>query len=374
MTTPLRKTLYIHGGMQKTGSTSIQVTLSETPTTRGYQFLFRENGNSGFYLRSMFDASFLGNVNEKGKGRAAGLQAFSDRIEKFLERPKQTFVISSEMICSAFGTASLTMLRDWFATKVDDIRVVIYVREPYGYIESLFQEQLKKRSVEFVNLARMSPSYQTWFSEVEDVFGADKVIYRHFSSGSLRNGDVVSDFIATTGLDIPEESVVRKNEGLSRRGVAVIANFNHQMASRTHSRDLRSTRWITRLATMLPGPKLRLSNELLAAAIRDSDEDIAWMESRLGCPLGHLNRKPAPDGITDLRQVLEIDDETRRWAVEVLGVPAQTADIAATLTERLSAAADAEDAAILRQTRRHFAVDDPQKAERRQERAAARRT
>ncbi|MBQ0959967.1 hypothetical protein KAK06_13520 [Ideonella sp. 4Y11] len=373
MTSTPRKTLFIHGGMQKTGSTSIQVTLSETPTTPLYQFLYRENGNSGYYLRSMFDASFTGNLNEKGKGRVAGLHNFGDRVEKFLDRPKSVFVISSEMIGSAFGTASLTMMRDWFAKKVDDMRVVLYVREPYGYIESLFQEQLKKRSVEFVNLARMSPPYKAWFTEVEDVFGAENVIYRHFSSAKLRNGDVVSDFIATTGLDLPESSIVRKNEGLSRRGVAVIANFNHQLASRTHSRDLQATRWITRLASQLPGPKLRLSNELLVEAVKGTAEDIAWMESRLGCPLGHLNRKPAPDGLTDLRQVLDLDEETRRWAVDVLGVSAQSSDIAATMTEKLQLAAQAEDASILRQTRRHFAVDDPDKAARREERAAARK-
>jgi hypothetical protein len=373
MTSPLRKTLYIHAGMQKTGSTSIQVTLSETPTTPGYQFLFRENGNSGYYLRTMFDASFQGNVNERGKARNAGIQAFSDRIEKFLLRPKPVFVISSEMICSAFGAASLGMLRDWFATKVDDIKVVIYVREPFGYIESLFQEQLKKRSVEFVKLSRMSPTYKSWFSEIEDVFGAENVIYRHFSSSSLRNGDVVSDFIATAGLDIQEESVVRKNEGLSRRGVAVVANFNHQLASRTHHRDMRASRWITRLASMLPGPKLRLSNELLIEAIRDSGEDIAWMEARLGCPLGHLNRKAAPDGIKDLNEVLALDEETRRWAVEVLGVSADSADFAAAMAARLQVASDAEDAVILRQTRRHFAADDAERAARREARAATRR-
>lgn len=373
MTSPQRKTLYIHGGMQKTGSTSIQVTLSETPTTPGYQFLFRENGNSGFYLRTMFDASFQGNVNEKGKARNASVQAFSDRIEKFLLRPKPVFVISSEMICSAFGAASLGMLRDWFATKVDDIRVVIYVREPFGYIESLFQEQLKKRSVEYVRLSRLSPTYKAWFSEVEEVFGAENVIYRHFNTASLRNGDVVSDFIATTGLDIPEESVVRKNEGLSRRGVAVVANFNHQLASRTHHRDMRATRWITRLATMLPGPKLRLCNPLLAAAIKDSTEDIAWMEARLGCPLGHQTRKPAADGITDLQQVLTLDEETRRWAVDVLGVKPKAADFAAAMTQRLQALSEAEDATALRQTRRHFAADDPEKAARREARATTKR-
>ncbi|MBQ0929137.1 hypothetical protein [Ideonella alba] len=372
MTSSPRKTLFIHGGMQKTGSTSIQVTLSETPTTPNYQFLYRENGNSGYYLRSMFDASFTGNVHEKGKGRVAGLHNFGDRIEKFLERPKSIFVISSEMIGSAFGTASLTMMRDWFARKVDEMQVVLYVREPYGYIESLFQEQLKKRSVDFVKLARMSPPYQAWFSEVEEVFGADKVIYRHFNSAKLRNGDVVSDFIATTGLDLPESSIVRKNEGLSRRGVTVIANFNHQLASRTHSRDLKATRWITRLASQLPGPKLRLSNELLLEAASGTAGDIAWMESRLGCPLGHLKRKPAPDGLTELRQVLDLDEETRRWAVDVLGVPAQSADIGAAMTEKLQVAAQAEDAAILRQTRRHFAVEDPEKAERREKRAAQR--
>lgn len=374
MTSPLRKTLYIHAGMQKTGSTSIQVTLSETPTTPGYQFLFRENGNSGFYLRTMFDASFQGNVSLRGKARSAGVQSFADRIEKFLLRPKPVFVISSEMVCSAFGAASLGMIRDWFATKVDDIKVVIYVREPFGYIESLFQEQLKKRSVEFVKLSRMSPPYKSWFSEVEEVFGAENVIYRHFSSGSLRNGDVVSDFIATTGLDIPEESVVRKNEGLSRRGVAVVANFNHQLANQTHERDIRSTRWITRLASMLPGSKLRLSNDLLVEAIKDSTEDIAWMEARLGCALGHLTRKAAADGITDLHQVLALDEETRRWAVEVLGVPPKAPDFSATMTERLQVASDAEDATILRQTRRHFAADDTDRAARREARAAARRT
>lgn len=371
MTSPQRKTLFIHGGMQKTGSTSIQVTLSETPTTPLYQFLYRENGNSGYYLRSMFDASFSGNLNEKGKGRVAGLHNFGDRIDKFLDRPRSIYVISSEMIGSAFGTASLTMMRDWFARKVDDMQVVLYVREPYGYIESLFQEQLKKRSVEFVKLSRMSPPYKEWFSQVEEVFGADKVIYRHFTSAKLRNGDVVSDFIATTGLDLPESSIVRKNEGLSRRGVAVIANFNHQLASRTHSRDLKSTRWITRLASQLPGPKLRLSNELLVEAVSGNAEDIAWMESRLGCELGHQSRKPAPDGLTDLRQVLELDEETRRWAVEVLGVSPQATDFAAAMTERLQAASQTEDAAILRQTRRHFAAEDPDKAARREARTAA---
>ena len=50
------KTLYVHAGMMKTGTTSIQVSLAANPIGKNYRYLWHRSNNSSMPMRLAFSS------------------------------------------------------------------------------------------------------------------------------------------------------------------------------------------------------------------------------------------------------------------------------------------------------------------------------
>lgn len=266
-----------HAGMHKTGTSSIQASLSSGLSDPNYIYLDLGEPNHSGPLVNLFGEkpeSYHGN-RKRGRtvqdlqGIRQGLRSrFDDQLESLGDR---TSIISAEDACR-FSIKELTRIRDAIASHGHHIEVVIYLRPPRGYIESAFQQLIKGGQSSF-SLESAYPRYHN-FVLLSQVFGRESCSYRLFSRAHLYRGDVLYDLLhkLKPGLMPTKQAVV--NEGISLTALKFLYAYRKYGPGYGSDKDAirRNNGLVGRLAR-LEGPKLRLSASLtdryFAAAKRD---------------------------------------------------------------------------------------------------------
>lgn len=311
------RTCVLHVGMAKTGSTSIQATLAALPPSPGFVFLQHGEANAARALSAAFMSDAERYRPNRKRGHDAqqlqrkGRQALA-RFSQSLSDDVRMAVLSSEMI-PGFDHDTLVAMRDWLRQRFDRIRVLAYVREPAGYMESMAQQSLKNGNGE-IDLERRYPDYRGHFEPLEQVFGREAIEYRLFEPAALHQGCVVRDFAREIGLSLSEDAVVRVNEGLSRRAVALLLIYRQRFPRFGHGpHAMRRNRALVRWLSGLSGPKLRLSPTLLRPVIEAHAEDLAWISARLDAPLAPRYAEESPDQLRQVEELLQLDPTTLDW-------------------------------------------------------------
>lgn len=283
------KHLVIHIGMSKTGSSSIQRTLSKTRQLPRFEYLWLDEANAGRHLATAFMAEPERMQSNRKRGLdKAPLMAERERVlaawAAQLKADADLFVLSSEMI-SLLDRPALTALRDWLTPQVDRISLLGYVREPASYMESMFQQSLKAGNARF-DLARRYPAYRERFGDLEAVFGRERLQYKLFAPARFAHQCVVRDFLQGLGRELDESEVVRVNDGLSAAAVGLLFIYRrHGPAMGEGARALRGNRRLIQALRSLEGPKFRLSAALVRPILAAMQDDMDWMAERLGEPL-----------------------------------------------------------------------------------------
>lgn len=283
------KHLVIHIGMSKTGSSSIQRTLSKTRQLPRFEYLWLDEANAGRHLATAFMAEPERMQSNRKRGLdKAPLMAERERVlaawAAQLRADADLFVLSSEMI-SLLDRPALTALRDWLTPQVDRISLLGYVREPASYMESMFQQSLKAGNARF-DLARRYPAYQERFGSLEAVFGRERLQYKLFAPARFAHQCVVRDFLQGLGRELDGSEVVRVNDGLSAAAVGLLFIYRrHGPALGEGARALRGNRRLIQALRSLEGPKFRLSAALVRPILAAMQDDMDWMAERLGEPL-----------------------------------------------------------------------------------------
>lgn len=279
--------LWLHVGMSKTGSSSIQSTLAETQALPDLSYLMGRSANPGRELITAFEPEpERKRTNRKraldGDTLAAQGKRFLKKLDQQIEQAQGSdFVLSSEMIC-LLSPEGLQGLHDWLSPRFGEIRVLAYVREPVSYIESMYQQSLKGGRAGF-DLARRYPAYRERFAPIEAAFGRERVEYRLFASEHLQDGCVVRDFVSWTGRSLPAAEVVRINESLSLPAVGLLYHYRqHGPDFGQGTEAVKANRALIAQLRQLPGPKFRLARSLVQPVIEAQAQDLAWMANRLG--------------------------------------------------------------------------------------------
>lgn len=335
------QTLYLHAGMMKTGTTSIQVALAANPVGKNYRYIGLQANNSSTAMRM----AFAGGVPEPGKpvfGEPGFRERYLAHLDEQLQHEVPIGIVSAELISATFTPGQYQALHDWLAARVPEVKVVLYIREPASFMESLYQQKLQEGGHASIRPNALYPKYRRRLEPLETVFGRDNVLYRSFSPSRFEQGDIVLDFARLIGLDFHEHDLRRVNTSLSRPAAALL-HLYHQHAPEGRSRRLQGNaakRRLVRLLHQLQGPKLRLAPELLHKTLQRQQDDIAWMASRLDAPLPAWRAPDEGDGIRHEADLERLDDVALDWLGELAGGSFRQAErpaIAAALT-RLSAA------------------------------------
>jgi hypothetical protein len=233
------KTLYIHIGAHKTGTTSIQYGLEKNRKileqneiyyfTGGrdnfHSFLTFDNMDEGFYLKD------------------------KNLIEKVLmENKLDNVIISSENFSFFFSIERIIELKNLFSNYFDEIKIITYLRRQDQHLVSHHQEGSK---------INREPEYQLWGCEPTalpkfmikhalylnynkrigmwaDIFGDKNIIIKIFDNELLYKNDVFCDFLKILHLksdyfDIPERRNISFGYHRSKYGHYIVKNVSNKL-------------------------------------------------------------------------------------------------------------------------------------------------
>lgn len=228
-----RKTVLIHIGMHKTGSTTIQHFLNNNrDLLRGKGILYPDtHGGAAHHLIASLtyaDKSSRKAFPRHARNKYANEESWKNhmraRIQDILSAPQDTVLLSSERFEFSAPEELVSLFPD------TSMRILVFVRRQDERIESQFNQNLKRRLADTTELLRYHEKaavrdydrLRHW----EDVLGAGNVIVLPFETGAIKDG-LERTFMRAFGLEWDNEYVLSDpaNRRLSRDCIAFLQTF-----------------------------------------------------------------------------------------------------------------------------------------------------
>lgn len=202
----MKKELILHIGTQKTGSSAIQVFLTQNQKSllkAGLEYLDPRANKFGLF--NMNHSGLVLALTGFWRGGAPQLsreEAWLMLREK-VERSRHRVIISSEGFSTPEVFQHMGFIKD--SLSGFGVKVVIYLRRQDIFAQSLYKEQIKDREHRSFALAYEEAGYKNFldYKEIVDqwgkAFGKHNIQVRPYERGQLKNGDIVADFMQTIG-------------------------------------------------------------------------------------------------------------------------------------------------------------------------------
>jgi hypothetical protein len=284
--------------MHKTSSTSVQQNLKKMKKSTGSR-LFTVGGrpNMGPALHAMFlDESekcfWYTNKGQSPEEVAKCGEQWRKKLQKSIQRFNgEVCILSGEALSeSLFGEKSISALRDFLLPMFDEIRVIGYVRPPYQYKNSRYQECIKANMSKF-DPGRVRLNYRARFEKWDKVFGVQNVHLVKFNPSTFSSGCAVADFCQQIGIALPQSLNIRRfNESLSQSACGILYAYRKFGPGYGVGNVARlENAYLIRALRLMGGKKFELSRSTLAPSVDSERGDIEWIESRLGVSLDEPN-------------------------------------------------------------------------------------
>jgi len=212
--------LYLHIGYPKTGTTAIQEFMRlNREILLKQKILYPETGikkNSHHQIPWVFTDDCRANVNLSRSEITSGLK------KEYHDNPSvEKVVISSEgFIFAVKPEDALEMFRDDF----DDIKLIIYMRQPFRWIQSDYNQGVKgwrqltcsfDEHLNSILSSKDSPmNFYNMLSKWASVFGWGNLIVRSYDVERL---DLTSSFLKILGVKEPSEFIIPECEDSNPR-------------------------------------------------------------------------------------------------------------------------------------------------------------
>lgn len=303
-------TCYLHIGMAKTGTSSIQKTLAENRDSTEFSYLSVGPANHSRVIYSIFSKTPASNFpyfKKIGWGDKK-IARYGSRMRLLVEsdlaaNSHKKFIISGETIIT-FNEEQLVRLRDFLGIYFKTIKVVAYIRPPKSYMESIFQQRLKG-DIRHNHFAKVYPFYQGKIEKFDTVFGRENVILRKYDPAAFPNGDVVMDFCDLTQISIPGYTSSRVNESLSLEAIALLYAYRKFSNRPTPGKEaVTRNRQIIAEMRKIPGKRFYFSNKLISSIYDQNRADLDWIECRAGFSVEPLSDDSPPFAISSPKDLL----------------------------------------------------------------------
>ena len=222
------KKAFLHIGLHKTGSSSIQASL------QGYKHGGCFYADLGWANHSIpLYTAFSQNANHyhiwtKQGSSAEQVQQIKGQVLRQLDQqlssPNQNTIIFSGEDLSQLSQEETDAFVTFLRRRCQRIIAVVYVRDPLDYAASAFQ-QLVKGGCQHIPRS-ISQQIQAKISIWQQALGAENMQIRSFDRETLHNGCVVQDFCQLVGLDPAHITIKRRNESLSGAAIKILFHLN----------------------------------------------------------------------------------------------------------------------------------------------------
>jgi hypothetical protein len=308
--------VFIHAGMHKTGSSSIQKMLNivELPN---YAIPRKGEGNLSGVMSMLFEDAPKKRRMAASKGMTQKTlkrkgDIWANYLADILRSNKEFGVLSAEKI-STLPRNGLIRFRELIEEFSSDIKVVAYVRRPVSYMQSAFQQRVKGGNSQGLFRGVLWPDYKNRFANIDEVFGRENVTLKIFDPDHLRSRDVVIDFFSEIGVELSPEAIMQTNEALSLEATALL--YVQRRLGDGYVRGFRKAgagnrAFIEALRGIGTG-KLTFASEFVDPILEEYRADLEWMEARLGMALEDAPKTEGPliASEDDLLRIVEEDDD-----------------------------------------------------------------
>ncbi|MAM62561.1 hypothetical protein [Maritimibacter sp. UBA3975] len=303
----------LHIGLPKTGSSSIQASLSGVDTGDVRVVRFGENLFHNLPLSTLLSDDPARMRQHLNRGHspeaiAARRARWDTAFTEELARDTPTLVLSSEVISNA-GDAALLRLKDRIEGSGRRLEVFGYVREPMGLFGSALQQRLKQ----FDRLPRdFDPfQYRKRLAVWVDALPPDQLTLRDFVPANLTGSSPVRDFADFCAIPGDAYREKQRNESLNAEVTRLLYIFNGAMAVSTGRPRLAEARkrFLRLLKQSIDGPRFKtplacIDPERLAL-------ELEWLAAHTG-----LDYRAHVAEHRHAMLTAPLDDEMRRLAPE----------------------------------------------------------
>lgn len=318
------KVCYVHFGMHKTGTTSVQDTLAKIGARDNWRYVHAGQRNSSLAVQAAFKDNPHNTwlIKQEGFEREQAdklRDAAREALAKVLREPADVYILSAEALTS-LSDSEVQALVNWLREFVDEVVGIGYVRSAQSYMESAFQQHLKTRANRKFQFDRTYPRYRQRLEKWDNALGSDQVLLTLFDKEALHDGDVVLDFANKVGIRIEPGEIVRSNESVSLDAMKLL--YVHETSM---SADLEPKKRLAlqlrfgKLLGDMPGERLRFGSKLLAPVLSDNADDIVWAEERVGAPLGALREDEDKHTVRSKQDMRKLTERGIAWVNEQLG-------------------------------------------------------
>jgi hypothetical protein len=241
----IRKTVYIHIGTHKTGTTAIQLFSKQNKNKlKELDTFYPSIGcpidptlSFGHHLLPWYLSHHPVPDSYYGEFKKNKNLLFPSLIESILSAPYSNIVLSSEEF-DRLNSSEIKHLKQYF--KSLDVKIVIYLRRKDTLIESLYQTKVIHnndfRTIEEVIKSREELlDYYSFVTKWQNIFGKDNVLINLYCKDILKDKNIVLDFYNKIAIDITtlleENTSFRVNVSVPFQYVALIANLGRKGAS-----------------------------------------------------------------------------------------------------------------------------------------------
>ena len=222
-----KKTIFLHIGLEKTGTTSIQNFLFNNAEQLQkisifYPTVLGENQTSlCIYSGQTKYIESLASENREIQIKKDLPQTIKSIINNFEKSNCKNLVFSNEHLSSRLKNANdIKNLKELFAPYSYHVKIVMYVRNQVDLLESLYFEGIKdggkNRLCDWANnFTYFELDYMQMLEKWESVFGKDSIMVKLFDRSILKNGDAVDDFLDLLSIENDEKFIRSNNQNIS---------------------------------------------------------------------------------------------------------------------------------------------------------------
>ena len=298
--------LILHIGMHKTGTTTIQRTLKKFDNgTARYAQLYDFNHSIPMYTlysEARYEYHIHSNLGRSREDIDAIVKDTRESLNREFSLGRDRLIISGEDI-ALIDPMGVDSMASYLEQNVDRIRVLAYVRDPFGFASSALQQRIRGG---LMTVDVPPTEYRKRFEKFIDRFGQEAVEFIDFSKLSLSGTSVLQDFCERVEIDHLCFNEAHANTSTTLNAIRLILKFNRAGLRSKGNPQLVKTRnaLIHRLTRMFEGPSFQIPREIAAAGI-DWD-DVAWMEKVSGLSLSDgLQESPDIKSIKDPLAAIE---------------------------------------------------------------------
>jgi len=280
--------LILHFGMQKTGSSSIQLWLYRHLADPKFCYVHFGAANSSPMVVAGFSskpaAFYRHRLEATPTAEIERLRANArERLDEELKHlGSRTGVVSAESLTNFTERELEGLCSEMERHGGRRIRAVGYLRRPREFMESAFQQRLKADLGE-LDIYRLYPEYARKLKKFDSVLGKSNVEIWLFEPKCFPGGCVVQDFCQRLGIAFSGSRVKRVNEALSLPAVSLLYAYRkYGPGFGTGPQAFRENELLVRALRELEGPKFRFHTSLVDPVLEAKRDDIKWAEERIG--------------------------------------------------------------------------------------------